>query len=441
MPEDWGKFHTLELLSGNRVNRPLFTTARAGDTIAGMTRTFISRDRAVKRLLRYAAPRNPECLPPFEAAERIASHNITAFCNVPEQSCSLRDGYAVRVSDIEKAGPMHPVRLTVTQTLRAESRHGTPVEPGEAARVLTGGMVPECGNAILAEEDVEMDNDAIIVRAPVRPGWFVRPTGGEIELGAVITRAGEIITPQAAAVMVRTRSASIHAYPVPRARVLALGSELSDPVCETANSSARFPADNLVLTGGLLQESGVNVVEAGVLPDNLDTLVETLSGDLPEVVVTTGGTGRSERDFARQGAERAGFTILFDGVDIRPGRNLFGAVRDNTLLFGLPGPPIAVFTCFHGLILPALRRLRGLPDQTEPTLARFEEGLSVRPGCEWLLPCSLHRKGAILVATPLTGKRVPPMLALGLAHGVAVIQGGDGVLPGGDVEIVTTRMD
>jgi molybdopterin molybdotransferase len=406
-----------------------------------MTKALIPRRQALKLIIRHALPGKPERVAPFEAADRIASHNVTAFCNVPEQPCSLRDGYAVRTQDIENASSLHPVRLAVTQTVRAESRPGAPIEPGQAARVLTGGVVPQNGNAVLAEEDVEITGDAITVSAPVRPGWFVRPVGGEIEMGAVITRAGETITPQAAAVMVRTRSGSIHVHPQVRARVLALGSELEDPACEGVSTQARFPADNLVLAGGLLRQSGALITETGVLPDNPDLLVETLSADLPEIVVTTGGTGNSERDFARPGAEKAGFTTLFQGADIRPGKNLFAAVRDNTLLFGLPGPPAAVFAGFHGLVLPALRRMRGLPDPKTPLMARFKEGLSVRPGSEWIVPCRLHRDGATLTAEPLIGKHTPPMLALGQAHGAALIPGGQGVLPGDEVEIVVSRME
>ena len=406
-----------------------------------MTKALIPRSRALQRIFRYAAPGDPERLAPFQASGRIASHNVTAFCNVPEQPCSLRDGYAVRTADIENAGPMHPVRLAVTQTVHAESHPDAPVEPGGAARVLTGGIVPEGGDAVLAEEDVEIEGDAITVRTPVRPGWFVRPVGGEIELGAVIIRAGETITPQAAAVMVRTRSGSVHVHPPVRARVLALGSELADPACEGVDTQARFPADNLILAGGLLRESGAEIIETGVLHDDPALLVETLSGDLPGIVVTTGGTGNSERDFALQGAERAGFTTLFQGADIRPGKNLFVAVRGDTLLFGLPGPPAAVFACFHGFILPTLRRMRGLPDAVPPLMARFEEGLSVRPGSEWIVPCRLYRRGATLMAEPLIGKHTPPMLALGRAHGAALIPGGDGVLPGDEVEIVTSRLE
>jgi molybdopterin molybdotransferase len=399
----------------------------------------ISRGRAIRRLLDAARPPEQASLPPMDCVGLAAAADVAAGCDVPERACSVRDGYAVRTEDLAGSGPARPARLRVTQTVCAESGSALPVGPGEAARVLTGGLLPPGADAVLAEEDVEQEGDAILVDGPVRPGWYVRAAGGEIGRGDVIVRTGCEISPQAAAVMIRTRVARVQVHPMPRARVLSLGSELSDPADPAhADPAARFPADNLVLASGLLARCGLREVETGVLPDSEARLVETLSRqDLPDIVVTTGGTGRSERDFARTGALQAGFVTLFDSLDIRPGRNMFAARRANTLLFGLPGPPAAVFACFHAVVLPAVRRLRGLADPAAPLTARFETGLSARPGGDWLVLCSLRRRGAELLATPLTGKDTPPMLAMGLAHGVAVLAGGDAVLPGDEVEILS----
>lgn len=408
-----------------------------------MSDTTVSRIQAIRRISRVLQPVKSILRSPHEAVGLIASHNVTAHCDVPEKACSLRDGYALRTEDIEKSSAMSPVRLAVTQVVRAESLETEPVISGTAARVLTGGMVPEGADCVLAEEDVEYVSDeegeGVLVRTPVRSGWFVRPAGGEIKRESIILRAGEIVTPQAAAVMIRTRVNGIHIRPHPEARVIAMGSELSDPTGQCEDSgTGRFPADNLVLTAGLLKQSGVDVVESGVLPDIKDRVVETLSAvDLPDIVITTGGTGRSERDFARISAQDAGFEILFNRVDIRPGRNMFAARRGDTLLFGLPGPPSAVFACYHAVVLPIIRNLCGVAD-TAPLLASMESGVSARPEGEWVALCRLEHKEGMLSARSLSGKDVLPMHAMGLANGVILLNGGDSILPGGTAEVVTT---
>lgn len=407
-----------------------------------MPDSTVSRNRALQNILRIARPAEAVHVPPHEAVGLTATHDISAYCDVPEQACSVRDGYALRTADIGNAAPLTPVGLSVTQTVCAESKQAAPVKPGEAARVLTGGLVPPCADAVLAEEDVEIDGETIHVRTTARTGWFIRQAGGEIARNDVIVRAGTPITPQAAAVMIRTRVPSVQVQPAPMARVIALGSELSDPMgCGKECDTARFPADNLVMTSGLLQRSGVTVTETGVLPDIEGRLVEVLATEtLPQLVLTSGGTGRSERDFARSSALEAGFEMLFDRVDIRPGRNMFAASKGETLLFGLPGPPAAVFACFHAMVLPVIRRLRGLADK-EPTMARLTDGISARPGGQWLVPCIIEHRGADIIATPLASKATPPMLAIGLAHGVALFNSGESILPDGTVEVLSTQFE
>ncbi|QJB55765.1 molybdopterin molybdotransferase MoeA [Pseudodesulfovibrio sp. zrk46] len=401
-----------------------------------MKKNTVPRSRAIRRLLKNIRLREAVFVPPHQAIGLIAHNDISAHCDVPERACSVRDGYAMRSADIERAAPMDPIRLSVTHTVCAESLDARPVAEGCAARVLTGGMVPPCADVVLAEEDVAEEEDAILVRAPARPGWFVRRAGGEIGQGEVITRAGQPITPQAAAVMVRTRINTVPVHPAPTARVISLGSELSNPLCCGEEcEGAHFPADNLVLASGLLSRAGADVTAADVLPDVENRLIQALSAhDLPDMVITTGGTGRSERDFARSSALEAGFEILINRVDIRPGRNMFVAIRDTTILFGLPGPPAAVFACFHAMVLPMLAALRGLP-QAEPLRARLTEGVSAKPDGEWIVLCELAQQGAEITARPLAGKDTPPMLAIGLAHGVAILGSGQSLLPGDEVEI------
>ncbi|NDV18134.1 molybdopterin molybdenumtransferase MoeA [Pseudodesulfovibrio sp. JC047] len=403
-------------------------------------KTPISRKQAVQTLLELVVPTPPEDRAPLNGIGCVTATTVTAHCQVPEQAHSLRDGYALRMADIEQASPATPVRLAVTQAICAESRNPRPLGPNETARVLTGGPVPDGADAVLAEEDVTIEATTIRVHSPVKKGWFIRPAGGEIDARTIISQPGHELTPQAAAVMTRTRTGPISMHPTPTARLFALGSELVDPTIHT--DPKRFPADNLVLQRGLFEACGVTVTNATVIPDNKHTLISQLgTPPFPNIIVTTGGTGRSERDFAKTGAQDSGFTILFDAVDIRPGRHVFAAIRDTTILFGLPGPPAAGHACFHALILPVIRRLRGLPDTPAPLKARFTQQLEARHGSEWLVQCALSLHGSQLTATPLASKKVPPMLGLAQANGLAFLQGNTTILPGHEVEVATTLFE
>ena len=401
-----------------------------------------SRRLALQRLVEFAGPGEPVSVRPHEGVGLVLAETARAACAVPEAACSLRDGYAVRWEDVRAASAASPVRLTIAQTVHAESAPTSSLGPGECARILTGGRLPAGGDAVAPEEDVTQgdatkDGGTILVQQPLRPSCFVRATGDEIEQGAAVINAREVVTPQAAAVLARSRAAAIRVFPRPTASVLALGSELFDPFDATPSSDeTRFPADNLVLLSGLLEKGGVEVRSAHILPDVRDLLTTALTvDDLPDVVITTGGTGRSERDFARSGAERAGFEMVVDHVDIRPGWNMFVARRDGTLLFCLPGPPAAGFACFHAVILPTLRRLRGAPEPLTPAMARLTSGLSAKPGGEWLVPVELRWAGSVREASPMV-RDLPAMLAMARADALAVIPPSSAISAGEDVEIL-----
>jgi molybdopterin molybdotransferase len=62
--------------------------------------------------------------------------------------------------------------------------------------------------------------------------------------------------------------------------------------------------------------------------------------------------------------EQLGADVLFHRVAIRPGKPiLFARLPNGTLVFGLPGNPIAVAVGLRFFVVPALRKMQGLPDE------------------------------------------------------------------------------
>lgn len=316
----------------------------------------VSRCRAVSLLVRHALRPEALQLPPEQAIGLVAATQVLAPVPIPEHPCSLRDGYALRSTDVANARKHTPKRLSLGETIRAETTHLPPLPPKGAVRVLTGGLLPTGADCVIAEEDAVVEQEMLVINTPIKQGWFIRQKGDELPCDAVLVAADTIVSPQAAAIMVRAGIETIQVFPKPRVHVIALGSELINP--DDPSGKGRFPADNIVLAAGLANSFGAEVQQRTVLPDDKDSIVQDLTSDNPpELILTSGGTGRSERDFARTAAQEAGFSILFDGVDIRPGKNVFGAFRKGTVLLSMPGPPTAVFACLHALVLPLINAL------------------------------------------------------------------------------------
>ena len=68
----------------------------------------------------------------------------------------------------------------------------------------------------------------------------------------------------------------------------------------------------------------------------------------------SGGISAGEYDFVLQAADNCGVSKLFHKIKQRPGKPLYFGKMENKLVFGLPGNPSSVLTCFYEYVLIAL---------------------------------------------------------------------------------------
>lgn len=392
-----------------------------------MTLTQITREKAVKRLMERVRPSRVVELPPSRAVGLAAAADLLAGVSVPEQAVSLRDGYALAARDSAQASDAVPAVLAIRGEIHAETRSSEPLEPGTAVRILTGGPLPSGADCVVAEEDVREQSGSLILTAPLRPGWFTSGPGADIGAHDLILAKGGSVTPQAAAVLARTRTPLVSVHEPPAVRILAVGSELAPP---DQAGPGRIPADNLVLASGLAARTGAVVESAIPVRDDPDALMRELVREpAPALIITSGGTGRSERDFTANAAMRAGFEPLFQGVAMRPGKSVFAGMRNTTLMVSLPGPPGAVFACMHALVLPVLRGMAGFAPSS-PLRVELADSLHAKPGLEWLVPCAVRLENARLTASPLIGRDVPVLLSLSRANAILPLAPGTALAPG-----------
>ncbi|MBW2328567.1 MAG: hypothetical protein JRF04_02945, partial [Deltaproteobacteria bacterium] len=99
----------------------------------------------------------------------------------------------------------------------------------------------------------------------------------------------------------------------------------------------------------------------------------------PDVIITTGGMGPGKFDLIEQVFAQVGGTVVYNRLQVRPGKfTLFGTV-EKIPFFGLPGPPPAVRILFHELIVPALNRLQGCENGSRKLVdAVLERTLSLK---------------------------------------------------------------
>ncbi len=93
--------------------------------------------------------------------------------------------------------------------------------------------------------------------------------------------------------------------------------------------------------------------------DKPETVTSKLEKGLQQsdVVLLTGGISVGDYDFVLHAANECGVEKLFHKVKQRPGKPLYFGKKINQLVFGLPGNPSSVLTCFYQYVIPALEKL------------------------------------------------------------------------------------
>ena len=349
---------------------------------------MLARTRGLESLLELVGPIRPEVREASACLGLIPSENILSKENVPPRKISAVDGYCLPKPD------ELPARYAIKGLLSA-GQQAEPFEGMVALRVLTGAVLPENAWAIIPDEDVVMDRDELALEFQPRKN-FIRPAGSLIAEGSLVAEKGRVLVPANISAMSSLDIMNIKVHPRPKAFIIATGDELVKPFTAHGN---RPVASNLALVGSLAARFEAETTGTGIGPDNLKGLAEMMDNAGADIILTTGGTAKSEKDLTRQAALKAGFKMVFSGLAMRPGSGCFAAVRDGVPLIGLPGPPPAVMSCFMALAVPVLDRLRGMPGVGHRIInAVFKGGYNYSPDHEQLMPCVLRQDGNGLVA-------------------------------------------
>src|SRR5215472_8646495 len=114
---------------------------------------------ALAAILAGAEPLAEEMVALEEGYHRVLARDVAARRTQPPQAMSAMDGYAVRAADAAAVN----AKLRVIGEVAAGRPFGRAIGPGEAARIFTGGVIPEGADAVVIQEDTVADGNAITV--------------------------------------------------------------------------------------------------------------------------------------------------------------------------------------------------------------------------------------------------------------------------------------
>ena len=366
---------------------------------------------ALERILAACATTPTESVSLAESAQRVIAGSVRATIAHPPWTNSAMDGFAVRAADVQGASGDRPVRLRVIENVPAGGFPTRTVEPGSATRVMTGAPIPEGADGVIRLEHTSAwqsggEPDEIDVLRDDDAGRNVRRRGEDYEVGDALLAAGELLTPARIGLLASIGVSNVQVRARPRVATLSTGDELAGPDAFAEVHAGRRIADsNSPALAAAIEAAGGSALPLGIARDDLDDIAARLEQARDaDVLLTTAGASVGDHDLVKDALERAGFTLDFWRVRMRPGSPVSFGRLGRTLVFGLPGNPVSALVTFHVLVAPAIRALLGRRDVHSPVQrVVLPDAVPTKAGLAHFLRVGLETTNGGLPRARLTG--------------------------------------
>jgi molybdopterin molybdotransferase len=307
----------------------------------------------VAELYSCVAPTEP--VPLADAVGRVLAADAIATIDLPPQTNSAVDGYALHHADLL---PDRPTLLPVHGRTAAGQAPAGLLPRGQASRIFTGAVMPEGPDTVMMQEDCEITAAGVLVQPGIRRGANRRAAGEDVARGAVALPAGRRLMPPDIGLLAALGLHQLTVHAPLKVAVFSTGDELTDPPAPLAPGHV-YDANRFMLSA-LLHRLGARVADGGILPDDPDATRRALTeaAGWADFLLTSGGVSTGEEDYVRAAIEAAG-SVTFWRVAIKPGRPVALGEIGGTPLLGLPGNPVAALITFTAIGRPLFDRLAG----------------------------------------------------------------------------------
>ena len=399
--------------------------------------TAITSDVALRIIASFPLAERQTVEVPLEAApDRVLAADIIAAEDIPPFSRSLVDGYAVKVKDTYGARESTPALLVPAGEVRVGEATEKRMGEGEAVYVATGAMLPEAADGVVMQEYVRRSADDLEVTRSLRRGENICFAGEDVRAGQVVLERGKGLTPFDIGVLAALGITRVSVYRQPEIGLISSGDEVV-PV-EEAPPPGKIRDINTHTVSSLLMDKGCMVRFAGIARDAVRDVRDKLSMVREsDMILLSGGSSKGQMDFVTTAIEALGGTVLFHGLNIKPGKPTIFANLWGKPVFGLPGHPVSCAMVVLRFVLPLVRRLKGetREERSHAVRGRLATNVPSSYGIEEYVRVTIERAEDLVVVTPIFAKS-SVISMLSRADGYFIVpEGKEGLEAGEEVEV------
>ena len=318
----------------------------------------------------------------FDALGRVLAQDVISPISVPAHNNSAMDGFALDAAQLQAD---QPLTLRVVGTALAGKAWQGKVNAGECLKIMTGAILPDGLDTVVPQEFCQIDNahDVTTVTIPpniLKAGDNRRLMGEDLMQGQHALKAGQHLTPAALGLVASLGLPDVRVHRRLRVAYFSTGDEVLS-LGDAPREGAVYDSNRYTVFG-LLTRLGCEVIDMGVVRDDPALLEAAFAKASQEAdaIITSGGVSVGEADFTKAMMKKLG-DVAFWKIAMRPGRPMAVGRIGKSVLFGLPGNPVAVMVTFLAFVRPALLRMMGSTAQPAPLLkAKSLEPLRKKAG-------------------------------------------------------------
>lgn len=324
--------------------------------------------------------RDAEVVTLLTAIDRILAAPVVSQLDFPHWDNSAMDGYAVRYEDVRQSSVEQPTVLQVVEEISAGRSPQHSIESGQAARILTGAVMPPGADTVVIQEQTRRDGDHVFVLdSPESQDAFVRHQASFYQAGTSLLPPGIMLQPTQLAVLAAAQCTQVKVYRRPRVAILSTGDELVTP--DQPLQLGQIVDSNQYALAALVAQTGAEPLRLDIVRDNPKAIKRAITRAvaIADVVISSGGVSVGDHDYVEEILESLGAKIHVSAVAVKPGKPLTVATLSSStsnpktvLYFGVPGNPVSALVSFWRFIQPALKKLSGLTDSWGPVFVQAQ---------------------------------------------------------------------
>ncbi len=327
----------------------------------------------------------------------ILSEDIFSPIDSPPFDNSAMDGYAFRYEDF-----INQQEIKIIGESAAGKCFSKKIKQGEAIRIFTGAEVPVGADTVVMQEKISIVNERLIIQdEKIFLGANIRYKGSQIKKKELALKKGAQLNPGSIGFLASIGIGKVKIFSKPKVAIIVTGNELQQP--GTKLKTGNIYESNSVALKTALQSAGINFIKTFIVKDNKKSIRAAFKKAMKQcdLILFTGGISVGDYDFVGTIMEEEKVKTIFYKVKQKPGKPLYFGTINKNYIFGLPGNPASVLTCFYEYVIPALRKFQGFENPFLKSISvTLTKTINKKSGLTHFMKAATDYK----TATPLEGQ-------------------------------------